>query len=133
MLHILRFELKQLLATRLFWWVGAILITSISFAVYNGKIAIEKIKNKTYDIVLMDLQMPEMNGFEATEYIRNTLKSEIPIIALTADVTTTDLTKCKAIGMNDYLAKPLDDKLLYNKILNLVKKNGSTEYVKVKK
>lgn len=99
----------------------------------NGKIAIEKIKNKTYDIVLMDLQMPEMNGFEATEYIRNTLKSEIPIIALTADVTTTDLTKCKAIGMNDYLAKPLDDKLLYNKILNLVKKNGSTEYVKVKK
>ena len=52
----------------------------------------------------MDLQMPEMNGFEATEYIRNTLKSRIPIIALTADVTTTDLAKCKAVGMNDYIA-----------------------------
>ncbi len=88
----------------------------------NGKIAIEKMQNKTYDIILMDLQMPEMNGFEATEYIRTTLKSDIPIIALTADVTTTDLEKCKAVGMNDYLAKPVDDRLLYSKIIGLVKK-----------
>jgi CheY-like chemotaxis protein len=51
----------------------------------------------------MDLQMPEMNGFEATEYIRTTMNSEIPIIALTADVTTVDLAKCKAVGMNDYI------------------------------
>jgi PAS domain S-box-containing protein len=88
----------------------------------NGKIAIEKLQAKTYDIILMDLQMPEMNGFEATEYIRNTLHSKIPIIALTADVTTVDLKKCKAVGMNDYIAKPVDEKLLYNKILGLVKK-----------
>jgi CheY-like chemotaxis protein len=88
----------------------------------NGKIAIEKLQSKTYDIILMDLQMPEMNGFEATEYIRNTLHSKIPIIALTADVTTVDLEKCKAVGMNDYIAKPVDEKLLYNKILGLVKK-----------
>src|SRR5690606_35974497 len=51
----------------------------------NGKVAIEKLQSKAYDIVLMDLQMPEMNGFEATEYIRTTLKLQIPIIALTAD------------------------------------------------
>jgi PAS domain S-box-containing protein len=88
----------------------------------NGKIAIEKLKNKSYDIILMDLQMPEMNGFEATEYIRNTLNSKIPIIALTADVTTVDLAKCKAVGMNDYIAKPVDEKLLYSKIVGLVKK-----------
>jgi PAS domain S-box-containing protein len=88
----------------------------------NGKIAIEKLQSKSYDIILMDLQMPEMNGFEATDYIRNTLNSKIPIIALTADVTTVDLAKCTAVGMNDYLAKPIDEKLLYNKIIGLVKK-----------
>jgi PAS domain S-box-containing protein len=88
----------------------------------NGRVAIEMLETKTYDIILMDLQMPEMNGFEATEYIRNTLNSKIPIIALTADVTTVDLTKCKAVGMNDYIAKPVDERLLYNKIVSLVKK-----------
>lgn len=88
----------------------------------NGKIAIDKLKAKSYDVILMDLQMPEMNGFEATEYIRNTLNSKIPIIALTADVTTVDLAKCKAVGMNDYIAKPVDEQLLYTKIIGLVKK-----------
>ncbi len=58
----------------------------------NGKMAIEKLASALlsthlYDIILMDLHMPEMNGFEATEYIRKTMKSEIPIIALTADVS----------------------------------------------
>ena len=89
----------------------------------NGKIAIEKLKAKDYDIILMDLQMPEMNGFECTEYIRKTLNSKIPIIALTADVTTVDLAKCKTVGMNDYIAKPVDERLLYNKIVGLVKKS----------
>lgn len=89
----------------------------------NGKIAIEKFQKNTYDIVLMDLQMPEMNGFEATSYIRDVLKSTIPIIALTADVTTADVAKCKAVGMNDYISKPIDEKLLLSKInkhINLV-------------
>ena len=88
----------------------------------NGIIAIEKLETNSYDIILMDLQMPEMNGFEATEYIRNVMKSDIPIIALTADVTTVDLAKCKLVGMNDYLAKPVDERLLYSKIIGLVKK-----------
>ena len=88
----------------------------------NGKIAIEKLQEKPFDIILMDLQMPIMNGFEATEYIRNTLNSKIPIIALTADVTTVDLAKCKAVGMNDYIAKPVDERLLYSKIIGLIKK-----------
>ena len=88
----------------------------------NGKIAIENLEKKSYDIILMDLQMPEMNGFEATEHIRNKMNSKIPIIALTADVTTVDLAKCKAVGMNDYIAKPVDERLLYNKIVGLVKK-----------
>ncbi len=93
----------------------------------NGKIAIEKIQSNKYDVVLMDLQMPEMNGFEATDYIRNKLKSNIPIIALTADVTTVDLAKCTAVGMNDYIAKPVDEKILHSKIIGLLKKTSANE------
>jgi PAS domain S-box-containing protein len=100
----------------------------------NGKIAIDKLQKDSYNIILMDLQMPEMNGFEAADYIRNTLNSEIPIIALTADVTTVDRGKCKALGMNDYLSKPIEEELLYNTIIDLVKKpftlideNGNNE------
>ena len=88
----------------------------------NGKIAIEKLKKNVYDIILMDLQMPEMNGFEATEFIRNKMNSTVPIIALTADVTTVDLAKCRSVGMNDYIAKPVDEKVLYNKIVGSVKR-----------
>jgi PAS domain S-box-containing protein len=87
----------------------------------NGKIALEKLRTTRYDIVLMDLQMPVMNGFEATEYIRNELHLTVPIIALTADVTTVDVEKCKAVGMNDYISKPIDDKLLYSKIIKYLK------------
>jgi PAS domain S-box-containing protein len=88
----------------------------------NGKIAIEKLKTAFYDIILMDLQMPEMNGFEATEFIRNKMNSDIPIIALTADVTTSDMARCKAVGMDDYISKPVDERLLYRKIIGLLKK-----------
>jgi signal transduction histidine kinase/DNA-binding response OmpR family regulator len=88
----------------------------------NGKIAIEKLETGAYDVILMDLQMPEMNGFEATQYIRDVQKSDIPIIALTADVTTVDLAKCRAVGINDYISKPVDEKILYIKITSLIKK-----------
>lgn len=64
----------------------------------------------------MDIQMPQMNGFEAAHIIRNVLKMDIPIIALTADVTTTDVDKCRAAGMNDYIAKPIDERILRAKI-----------------
>jgi CheY-like chemotaxis protein len=70
---------------------------------------LDLLQNK-YDIVLMDLQMPVMNGFETTSYIRNVLNSKIPIIALTADVTTR-CGKCISVGMNDYISKPIDEKL----------------------
>jgi PAS domain S-box-containing protein len=91
----------------------------------NGRIAIEMLEAKSYDVILMDLQMPEMNGFEATEYIRNTLHSKIPIIALTADVTTVDLNKCLEVGMNDYITKPVDERLLHSKIVGLVSKQSN--------
>jgi PAS domain S-box-containing protein len=88
----------------------------------NGKIAIEKLQQNKYDLVLMDLQMPEMNGFEATTYVRNTMNSNIPIIALTADVTTIDADKARAVGMNDYISKPIDEQLLYSKIIDVLQK-----------
>lgn len=92
--------------------------------VSNGKEAIEKLQYKYYDVILMDLQMPIMNGFEATEHIRNTMGLKIPIMALTADVTTVDLEKCRAVGMNDYVSKPIDEKVLYSKLVGLLKKES---------
>ncbi|HRZ96999.1 MAG TPA: response regulator, partial [Paludibacter sp.] len=90
--------------------------------VRNGKIAIEKMQTNTYDIILMDLQMPEMNGYDATEYIRKTMKSNIPIIALTADVNSTEIVKCKEFGLDDFISKPINENLLYSKIVELVRK-----------
>ena len=74
----------------------------------NGYVAIEKLKSASFDIVLMDIQMPEMDGFEATKAIRSgePSKSEIPIIALTANATRKDIEKCLAAGMNECIPKP---------------------------
>jgi PAS domain S-box-containing protein len=94
----------------------------------NGHMAIEKLRTTHYDLVLMDLQMPVMNGFQATEYIRQELHLPVPIVALTADVTSVDLEKCRAAGMNDYLTKPIDEKLLYRKIVKFLKP-GSPDHV----
>lgn len=83
----------------------------------NGKIAIEKHLANDYDVILMDVQMPEMGGLEATEHIRKTLngkKQEIPIIALTADVLNIDLSNCFAAGMNDHIPKPFTRTQLLN-------------------
>ncbi len=87
----------------------------------DGKLAIEMLQAKPYDIVLMDLHMPEMDGYEATDFIRKDIKSTIPIIALTADVINLNHTKCKTLGMNDFIAKPIDEKLLFQKIVNLLR------------
>ena len=82
----------------------------------NGEEAIDKIKNARFDIVLMDLQMPVMDGYEATSIIRNTLKIDIPIIAVTANAFRTEKQRCLDLGMNGYLSKPILPGELYNKI-----------------
>jgi CheY-like chemotaxis protein len=84
----------------------------------NGMVAVEKFKAYGYDLILMDLQMPIMNGFDATARIRE--KSKIPIIALTATATKVEADKCFAIGMNDYISKPFKPQELYMKILNAI-------------
>lgn len=90
----------------------------------NGKIVLEKFAKNKYDLILMDLQMPEMNGFETTKHIRTNKNSTIPIIALTANVTSADYEKCKAAGMDDYISKPINDKLLYTTIIKNISKNN---------
>lgn len=77
----------------------------------NGKIAVDMMHKNTYDLVFMDCQMPEMDGFEATQEIRKyeskETKGRTPIIALTADALVGDSEKCLGVGMDDYLNKPL--------------------------
>ena len=73
----------------------------------NGKVAIKLLEDGfQYDLVIMDLQMPEMDGFETTEYIRQNLKLTIPIIAMTASALRNEKIKCMELGMNEYLNKP---------------------------
>lgn len=86
----------------------------------NGKEALELLNSSEFDIVLMDLQMPVMDGFEATKHIRNTLKSNIPVIALTANAFKSELDECKLIGMNDYITKPYEEEKLIGTIYKIL-------------
>ncbi len=80
----------------------------------NGKEAIDKLKTGNFGMVLMDIQMPEINGYEATKIIRENLKSEIPVIAMTAHALEGEREKCISMGMNDYISKPINENELYS-------------------
>ena len=90
----------------------------------NGKEAVELVKNNYYDLILMDMEMPEMNGYEATRVIREDLKMRLPIIAMTAHAMAGEREKCFKLGMYDYISKPINANLLFEKIYN------ATEFVK---
>src|ERR1043166_636191 len=84
----------------------------------NGKVALELLKEKEYDLILMDIQMPEMNGYEATHVIREKMKLEVPIIATTSNASEEEREKCLSAGMTDYLTKPIRSVQLYNLVTN---------------
>ncbi len=88
----------------------------------NGVIAVEKVSHADFDIILMDVQMPVMNGYEATKVIRNMSngKSEIPIIAMTANVMKEEVELCYEMGMNEFIGKPFDIDDLLAKIQSLL-------------
>ena len=83
-----------------------------SDVVFNGKDALEAMRNKVYDLVLMDCQMPEMDGYEPTRIIRNDPARcgtpEVPIVAMTAHAMVGDREKCISAGMDDYISKPIN-------------------------
>jgi len=88
----------------------------------NGMDAVEKIKSNNFDLVLMDMEMPVMNGYLATAMIRTELKNDIPIIALTANALPGEKEKCLQLGMNGYVSKPIDAGNLFNTIYKLTSK-----------
>lgn len=98
----------------------------------NGLIALEKLKEHDYDLILMDVRMPIMDGFEATKFIRVNFKppkSNTPIIALTANAIKGDDEKCLEAGMNDYISKPFQPETLKNKIISNINIESFTKHV----
>ena len=98
----------------------------------NGLIALEKIKSKQFDLILMDLQMPEMDGFEAAKRIRSypdTYFKEIPIIALTASTMSEVRRKVFASGMNDFISKPFVPETFYECLYKYLRKEKPTALV----
>ncbi len=94
----------------------------------NGLEAINFLKTNTdYDAIIMDLQMPEMDGYAATKYIRNVMNISIPIMAMTASALKGEKSKCIEIGMNDYLTKPFDFSMFYERISRLLDHQSSIE------
>ncbi|WOT05533.1 response regulator [Shewanella youngdeokensis] len=88
---------------------------------WNGLEAVEKVANEQFDAVLMDMQMPVMDGYEATRIIRQDPKNtDLPIIAMTANAMSGDKEKCIAAGMNDHLRKPIDPQLVFRTLAHWV-------------
>ncbi len=117
-------ELNQKLAKRVLTGFGF----DMDIAV-NGKIALEKLKLENFDLILMDLQMPEMDGYQATQEIRKSLKLNLPIMAMTAHSLVGEKDKCIEMGMNDYISKPFNaidlQFKIHQLILNGPSKNGA--------
>ena len=89
----------------------------------NGRIAVEMLQHHEFDLVLMDIQMPEMDGFEATRLIRSDKRfADLPILAMTANAMANDRELSLAAGMNDHISKPIDPKILYRALVKWIRK-----------
>lgn len=94
--------------------------------VSNGVEAIQEVKNKKFDVILMDCHMPTLDGFSAAKRIRTILKGnhQIPIVALTADVLKETKRKCVSVGMSGFVSKPIDHELLFSEIERVITKSN---------
>ncbi len=93
----------------------------------NGRVAVEKVQSKDYDIVFMDMQMPVMDGVEATRQIRkNPDMLMLPIVAMTANAMQSDRELCMNAGMNDHIAKPIDPQRLFSILLKWIPPKDGT-------
>lgn len=93
-------------------------------AVENGREAIQVLKGKMFDVVLMDVEMPVMDGYEALHHIRYILQLEIPVIMMTGHARPDGEEKLRSAGMNGYLTKPFSPDLLHRKILEITEDTG---------
>jgi CheY-like chemotaxis protein len=110
-------ELNQEVASELLRDVGL----SVELA-ENGQIALDKIRSSHYDIVLMDMQMPVMDGVMATQEIRKEPRfKDLPVVAMTANSMQSDRDRCMAVGMNDHIAKPIEPEDLWKTLLKWIK------------
>ncbi len=105
---------------------------------YNGQQAVDVLEQKQVDLILMDVQMPGMDGLEATRLIRlkeaqSGISSSIPIVALTAGVIKEEKEKCLKAGMNEFLAKPLSEQALKDTLFSYLKPNTQTNQAQMKK
>lgn len=99
--------------------------------VNNGQEAIQLMKQGGFDIILMDLQMPEVDGYKATRYIRQVMKSDIPIVAMTADALKGEEEKCYEAGMSAYISKPFEPEVLYTLIANMVRQEDGNSAISI--
>lgn len=109
--------LNRLIATTILKKKGVLLMEA-----ENGVKAIELMRKNTFDLVLMDIQMPELNGYDAATKARNELKLSTPIIALTGNATEGEKEKCVETGMSDYLPKPFSKDQLLEIVCNWISK-----------
>lgn len=98
----------------------------------NGKEAVDILSQKQFDIVLMDVQMPIMDGYEAARVVRQDLKLDVPIIALTANALKGEAEKCLSAGMNDFVSKPFDETTLLKVLSKWLKSRTLIEAVEAK-
>lgn len=116
--------------------VALVLLTEAGFEVdlaVNGELAVQQVQQTPYDLVLMDMQMPVMDGVTATREIRQLpLCAELPIVAMTANAMQEDREQCEAAGMNDYLAKPIDPEALWQTLLKWIKPRSTPAKTGVK-
>ena len=116
--------INQLIAKKLLLDMGA----EVTIA-ENGKIAVEEVHRQPFDLVLMDIQMPEMNGYEAVRQLRSDESESIrnlPVLAMTAHATATEKDRCFECGMNEYISKPFEPDALIKLIQALTCKEKST-------
>lgn len=108
-------DINRFLATKLLEDAGIEV-----FHAENGQEAIELFKTQPVELILMDMQMPVLDGLDATRFIRKSMSKEVPIIALTANAIKGDEQRCLDAGMNDYVSKPFEPAVLFGKMARLI-------------
>ena len=121
-------DMNRFIACRSLEYLGFEIMQAV-----NGAIALDLIEKHSFDLILMDIQMPVMDGLTATTLIRNELKLQVPIIALTANAFKQDIDRYLAAGMDDFITKPYDEQDLFLKLSQILQRKELNEDIRVVK